>query len=106
MKPIYVILIAVGTGIAGFITGGGIGLWGGAVGGGLAGGFIGSATGACMAVDTATTIGVLTPDQAEKVGIKIGQDFKAKGMKLDSLSVAGTTPSCDRMIQGIVKAGK
>lgn len=38
MKLIYVALIAAGTGITGFIAGGGLGLWGGATAGSLAGG--------------------------------------------------------------------
>jgi hypothetical protein len=106
MKLIYVTLIALGTGAAGFVAGGGIGLWGGATVGGLAGGFVGSTTGACMTVDAATTLGVLTPDQAEKIGVKLGQDLKVKGTKIDNLSVQGTTESCNRLIRGIVQAGK
>jgi hypothetical protein len=70
MKPIYVTLIAVGTGIAGFVGGTSLGLWGGAVSGGFVGGLVGSATGACMTVDAATAINILTPDQAEKIGVR------------------------------------
>lgn len=106
MKPIYVVLIALGTGFAGFVTGGGLGLWGGAVAGGLTGGFVGGATGMCMTVDAATTIGVLSPDQAEKVGIKLGQDLKIKGTKIENFSVEGSTPSCKRLIQGVIQASK
>jgi hypothetical protein len=101
-----VVLIAVGTGIAGFVTGGGLGLWGGAIAGGFAGGAIGSGSGACMTVDAATTLGILTPDQAEKIGVKIGQDLKVKDTKIGDFSVQGTTPSCNRLVQGISQAGK
>jgi hypothetical protein len=106
MKLIYVTLIAVGTGITGFVAGGGLGLWGGATVGGLAGGLVGGATGACMTVDAATTLGIITPDQAEKIGIQLAQDLKVKGTKFDNFSVQGTTKSCNRMVQGIVQAGK
>lgn len=106
MKLIYVALIALGTGITGFVAGSGLGLWGGATAGGLAGGVIGSATGACMTVDAATTLGILTPDQSEKIGAKMGQDLKVKGAKIDNLSFEGTTPSCKRLIQGVIQAGK
>lgn len=106
MKLIYVALIAVGTGIAGFTAGGGLGLWGGATAGSLAGGAIGGATGACMTVDAATTLKLLTPDQAEKIGVKTGQDLGTKGTKLDNLSIQGSTESCNRLVQGIVQARK
>jgi hypothetical protein len=59
-----------------------------------------------MTVDAATTLGIITPDQAEKIGIQLAQDLKVKGTKLDSFSVHGTTESCNRMIQGIVQAEK
>ncbi|NJO78835.1 MAG: hypothetical protein HC827_10115 [Cyanobacteria bacterium RM1_2_2] len=87
MKLIYVALIAVGTGIVGFVTGGGLGLWGGTIAGGFAGGAIGGATGACMTVDAATTLGILTPDQAEEIGVKLGQDLKVKGTTVGDFSV-------------------
>jgi hypothetical protein len=106
MKPIYVTLIAVGTGIAGFVGGTSLGLWGGAVSGGFVGGLVGSATGACMTVDAATAINILTPDQAEKIGVKLGQDLKANGTKLEGLNIQGTTASCARLIRGIDQAGK
>jgi hypothetical protein len=106
MKLIYVALISVGTGIAGFVAGGGVGLWGGATAGSFVGGLVGSTTGACMTVDAATTLKILTPAQAEKIGVKLGQDLSVKGTKLDNLNIQGSTESCARLVQGIEQAGK
>lgn len=104
MKPVFVILIALGTGTAGFVAGGGLGLLGGA----SAGGQIGSVAGMCLVADTATKQGTMTPDQAEKIGIDIGTTLKAqsKGKSSANLSVEGTTESCKRLVQGISQAGK
>lgn len=59
-----------------------------------------------MTVDAATTLKLLTPDQAEKIGAKIGQDLGAKGTKLDNLSIQGSTESCNRLLQGIAQPRK
>lgn len=107
MKRIYIALIAVGTGITGFAAGGGLGLWGGATAGGVAGGVIGGATGACMTIDAATELKIITPDQAEKIGVKLGKNLGTKSTEYaGNISVEGTTASCNRLIQGIAKAGK
>lgn len=107
MKRIYIALIAAGTGIAGFAAGSGLGLLGGVTTGGVAGGVIGSATGACMTIDAATELKMLTPDQAEKIGVKLGEKLGTKSTEAaGNISVEGTTASCNRLVQGIAKAGK
>lgn len=64
MKLIYVALVALGSGMVGFIAGGGMGLLGGITAGGWTGGIVGTATGMCRTVDTATELELLTPAQA------------------------------------------
>ena len=107
MKRLYVALIAVGTGIAGFAVGGGLGLFGGATAGSLAGGVVGGTVGMCATIDAATELKMLTPEQAEKIGVKLGQNLNIKGEgKLPDFDVNGKTPSCNRLVQGIAQARK
>ena len=104
MKPIYVILISLGTGIIGFIAGGGLGFAGGAT----TGGFVGGAGGMCLVIDTATKQGMLTPAQAEKLGTEIGKNIKLDGEAklVKEFSVEGSTESCKRLFKGIAEVEK
>ena len=109
MKPVYVTLVALSTGIFGFITGGGLGLLGGSFGGNI----VGSIAGSCIVLDTATEMGTLTPEQAQKIGKAVGAKIGAEGNKVPSSptefeinSIKGTTDSCNQFIQGIVAATK
>jgi hypothetical protein len=104
MKAIYVILIAASTGIAGFLAGGGLGLAGGAA----AGNIVGGVAGACLTVDTATKMQLLTPEQAEKIGVEMGKALNVKpgDGSSDEFNVEGTTEACKRLMQGIAQVKK
>jgi hypothetical protein len=107
MKVIYVILIAAGTGIVGFIAGGGLGWLTGIVAGTAAGNFTGGVAGACMAVDIAAQLQMLTPQQAEKIGVEMAKQNVQYGQLPSNYPTAeGSSESCKRLIQGMTQAQK
>jgi hypothetical protein len=104
MKPIYVFLIALGTGILGFLAGGGLGLFGG----GVAGAIAGAAGGMCVLVDTAVAEKVLTEAEVEKLGSQIGQKFRQKQgnpeiteTNSSQLTITSSSPICEKFLNNV-----
>ncbi len=86
MKPIFIILIAIGTGIiggcVGFITGASIGAVGGVAGGAL--------LGVCTTLDTAKAEGLIAPQQVDEIMVKVkervGKEYNLTAEDLAQLS--------------------
>jgi hypothetical protein len=104
MKLIYIILIALGTGVVGFLAGGGVG----ALGGGAVGAGFGSINGICMAVDAAGNKGILTQADIEKLGNELAnaQPGIASTIKNTKLSIDSADKSCKQILQVMAKAAK
>lgn len=86
MKPIYIFLIAFGTGLLGFLTGGGLGLFGG----GAAGTVAGAVGGMCATIDTAVAEKLLSETQVEKLGMRMGENFRAKAQQNPNVEITVT----------------
>lgn len=104
MKPIYVFLIALGTGILGFLAGGGFGL----VGSGVAGSVLGYVTGMCSVVDTAVSQGIITQTKAEQLGTTIGErihqknpDLKVTTNQDQNLTINSSSPVCNKFLTNV-----
>jgi hypothetical protein len=91
MKTIYVVLIALGTGLVGFLTGGGLGLFGG----GAAGAVAGAVGGMCVTVDTAVAQKLLTEAEVEQLGTRMGKNFRAKAKQNPNIEI--TTTDSDKL---------
>lgn len=104
MKIIFTILLALGTGVVGFLAGGGFGL----LGGGVAGASFGNINGICMAVDTAGNKGILTQAEIEQLGNEIAKANPevAKVIKNTNLSIDSADKSCKQILQVMAKAAK
>ncbi|MGL5082532.1 MAG: hypothetical protein ACRC8A_13685 [Microcoleaceae cyanobacterium] len=106
MKLIYVFLIALSTGILGFLLGGSLGL----LGGGSAGTVIGAAGGMCATIDVALAQGLITETEAEQLGNKIGQSFRQRNPNLqitmsnsNELTVKSSSPTCEKFLAQVRK---
>lgn len=103
MKPIYVFLIALGTGILGFLSGGGLGLVGGSVAGAVGG--------MCVTIDTAVAEKLLTEAEVEKLGMRIGENFRTQAQQnpnvkitvtdSNELTVDPSSTTCDRFLNRV-----
>ena len=109
MKPLVVVLIAVVTFALGFLSGGGLGFFGGSVAGAIAGAGMGS----CAAVLTAIDEKYLTDAQAGSLAQSIGRKLHATNPDLNlselkphatSTSAPAESSKCDGFLTG-VKAG-
>lgn len=96
MKLIYTILIALGTGIVGFLAGSGFGL----LGGGVAGASFGNINGICIAVDAAGNKGILTQADIERLGNEIAKTDPevATVIKNTNLSIDSAEKSCKQIL--------
>ncbi|MGF1499639.1 MAG: hypothetical protein ACFB8W_22870 [Elainellaceae cyanobacterium] len=79
MRPIYTALIALGTGMVGFLAGGGLGLVQGGLGGTVVGVALGTASGMCTPIEAALEEQILIPAQVEEIAAKVGQNLPCRG---------------------------
>lgn len=107
MKPIYVVLIALGTGILGFLAGGGLGL----LEGGAAGTVFGGVAGMCLTVDTAVNQKLMTEAEVEKLAGQIGQKFRQKQAEpkvtptnSNQLTLESSSPICNKFLNTIKRS--